>query len=545
MTFSGRIRLYLLLLAVLPPLLILIVIYAQAQRRSDAAGRETASRSLDRFERYWETYVGDLESSLMDFLDSRPMGQARALIRTGRSDEVRLETRPTGLDFVEIVDTGGAVLASHHRPGLVGTVLRGVGVHAGTDPVRILTVEYDRSGPHAAVAYVVPVGDELAVYGGRYLAGGLTAAAEQLVGARVEVVFSDSAGPALAQMTTGQLYAVGDSLQAVLLGGEGAGFYFAATFPRGAEAGMFGSLLWLTGLVALGSVVLALGVGWYISGRAKREIDNLVTATGRVASGDFTTPVMAYEEGEFAQLADSFTEMTFKLKNVQRELATTEKIAAWQAVGRKIAHEVKNPLTPIAISTDDLRRSYHEKLPDFPRVLEETTATIKSEVHRLTQMLDEFVRFARMNPPEIQATTVEAIIAPLENLYRPEMEAGRLKIVRDRTGGTIQLDPDTIRQVLINLVKNGLEAAPDSRVHVTLTTVDDRLLIVVHDTGPGFSEEILGRGFEPYVSTKQGGSGLGLVISQRIVHDHGGTIDLGNDPEGGASITIRLPVTHG
>ena len=99
---------------------------------------------------------------------------------------------------------------------------------------------------------------------------------------------------------------------------------------------------------------------------------------------------MAYEEGEFSQLADSFSAMMGRLQDSQKKLATSEMIAAWQVVGRKIAHEIKNPLTPISISADDIRRSYHEQLPDFEETLARNCAMIKTEVHRLARLLDEF-----------------------------------------------------------------------------------------------------------------------------------------------------------
>ena len=166
----------------------------------------------------------------------------------------------------------------------------------------------------------------------------------------------------------------------------------------------------------------------YITGRAKREIDNLITATSRIAEGDYHTPVMAYEEGEFSQLADSFSDMTAKLKDTRSRLATTEKIAAWKAIGQKIAHELKNPLTPIEISADDLRRSYHEKRDDFGVILDETTATIKKEVRRMTTLIDEFAGFARMGTPKTTTVKIESIGDGVISLYSHEIEAGRLSI---------------------------------------------------------------------------------------------------------------------
>jgi nitrogen fixation/metabolism regulation signal transduction histidine kinase len=254
---------------------------------------------------------------------------------------------------------------------------------------------------------------------------------------------------------------------------------------------------------------------------------------------------MAYEEGEFSQLADSISEMMVRLKALQRKLGTTEKIAAWQAMGRKIAHEVKNPLTPIAISIDDLRRSHAEQQPDFDRILLNTTATIKTEVTRLNEMLDQFVRFARMKPPVMGTVKLDQILDRVRTLYNSHLENGRLEIINDIRRRTLTVDPDQIQQLLINLIKNSLETGPDTSVKVKLTDRSEGIIIRIEDSGPGFSKDGLAANFQPYLSTKKNGSGLGLVICQRIVFDHGGNIEIYNRESGGAGILIELPLGTG
>jgi two-component system nitrogen regulation sensor histidine kinase NtrY len=293
--------------------------------------------------------------------------------------------------------------------------------------------------------------------------------------------------------------------------------------------------------VALGSVAVAVLLGFYISARSKREMDNLVEAFGKVAAGDMNTTVMAYSEDEFAKLADSFSEMMQKLRDSQTKLATTEKIAAWQAMARKIAHEIKNPLTPIGISAEDLRRSYREKLPGFDQTLDQNTRMIKTEVDRLGKLLSEFVAFARMRAPEMRVAALEQMLGEIKTLYGEAIESGRLVIVNRSEKARVRVDADQIKQVMVNLVKNGLEAGDETTVEVTLEDTDSGIRVTVRDNGPGFSDEVLKREFEPYLSTKKDGSGLGLVICQRIVHDHGGTIAIHNRETGGAEVIIDLP----
>jgi nitrogen fixation/metabolism regulation signal transduction histidine kinase len=177
--------------------------------------------------------------------------------------------------------------------------------------------------------------------------------------------------------------------------------------------------------------------------------------------------------------------------------------------------------------------------------LAETTKTIKNEVNRLTRLLDEFVRFARMSAPSPQLIRLPDLLESVAALYRPQIESRRLIWPTDVPADQIMLDADRIRQVLVNLIKNGLEVAEDSIVTLTVALDTDRLLIVIHDNGPGFPAAMLDNSFEPQVSQKSDGYGLGLVICQRIIHDHGGRIRLANNPRGGARVEIELPRRHG
>ncbi|MEW5993581.1 MAG: ATP-binding protein, partial [Candidatus Zixiibacteriota bacterium] len=462
-------------------------------------------------------------------------------VTRGRAQHIA-DPRQFRLDFLEFVDSSGIVVSTFHRPGLPGETLR---VHqdtlSATSDRFFQTVEYDVDGAHAAIARFVPA-EQFRAYTGKYLDDRYLQFLGTFLDADVEVRFAGEEPLTYDKMVTGTLYDIDGRLQAVLAGDRTAEYYLIAGFHPSAQEPLFLSLVTIGGIVAAISVLAAIGLGMYITGRAKREIDNLVQASIRVAAGDFSTPVMAYEDGEFAQLADSLSDMMVKLKALQGKLAATQKIAAWQAMGRKVAHEIKNPLTPIAISADDLRRSYREQQPHFNRVLDETTSTIKNEVARVTKLLEQFVGFARMSPPAVQKVRTTDLLKAVETLYRGETESGRLRIVNNSERVEIKLDPDAFKQVLINLIKNGFEAAEQARVTLTLGDEGDDVVFCIEDTGPGFIDERLRRSFEPYVSTKKDGSGLGLVICYRIVHDHGGAIELYNRKEGGAGVKIRLPV---
>jgi two-component system nitrogen regulation sensor histidine kinase NtrY len=542
-TFSGKIRVYLILVALLPPLLVMSVIYYRSAEQSGSAAQVEAQAAMERFSQFEGALSEGLARTVERISQSSHMRQTVAQLRSGRLNQVDLSGVRTGIDFLELLDGNLAVKASSHRPGLVGERIQpALNLKPPSGTLALQTTEYDISGPHAAYAYLAPVEADLFVYAGRYLSDNYREMMAQITGARVNVLFADSNTSDIENLTIGRLYTRNDTLISVLSGGEASGFYVVASFEQSRATPLFQSLLEATAIVALVSVLIAVTLGMFLTNRAKREIDNLVSATSRVAEGDFSTPVMAYEEGEFSQLADSFSEMMAKLKTVQAKLGTTEKIAAWQAMGRKIAHEVRNPLTPIAISIDDLRQSHLEKQPDFERILLDTTATVKTEDARLNTMLDQFVSFARMQPPSIAEVTVDTILQKVSALYAHDTETGRLMVSNRSRRGTINLDSDLIRQVLINLTKNAFEAEGVHSVKVEVFDYRDGLAVTVEDDGSGFPREVLDAGLQPYLSKKKDGSGLGLVICQRIVFDHGGTIELMNKDEGGARVLVTLPV---
>jgi signal transduction histidine kinase len=547
MTFAGRIRLYLVAIALLPPVLMMVVVYFYSAQQEEIRYRQDASTDLIKLDNYRRQFDEDLTTTINEVTSHSWFERSVRLAGRGRASQISFDDLlGFDLDFCELLDSTGTVVASAHRPGLVGTVV--VFAHEETDGTPLYeTVEYDVAGRHAALSGFGPTVDGFRVNGGRYLETIFVPVSSQLIRGRITTTFADgdeaqSIRP-VAATDSAQLYRSGEALQAQLVGRNTSPFTLTVEFIPPDESAVFSSFIDVVTIVALVSVLAAIGLGLYISGRARREFENLIDAFARVAKGDLNTPVMAYSEGEFSNLADSFSAMTQKLRRSQQQLATTEKIAAWQAMARKIAHEIKNPLTPIGISASDLRRSYAEKLPGFDQTLDKSTRMINSEVNRLSKLLDEFVSFARMKPPEIRSENVACLVEEVAGLYASEIAAGRVTL-KNRSGRPkVRVDAAMIKQLLVNLIKNGLESSDSAVVKVELGDTNGDLRIAVSDSGPGFPEEILQRKFEPYLSTKSKGSGLGLVICQRIVHDHGGRIELNNGKDGGAEVVVVLPQT--
>lgn len=546
MSFTGKIRLYLILAALLPPLAMTLAIYYYSEDLNAGRNYETAKQNLESYRAYRSNAWSDMLHNAGQLARSDYIVRITANIENGRPQRLDLPGEMIYFDFLEIVDRNGTIEASATRPGLIEERLPSLaGKISKNLPATIETVEVDHNGRHASDACLTPITDRMLLYTGVYLDISELNLLSTFLKANVEIVYPDSANEKTSLFKDAvydDIFQYNDKLYALLGGSEKAGFLLTAAFNRTDEHSIFASLMRTAGTVGLAGIIIAILFGVLITGQAKREIDNLIEAAGRISSGDFKTPVMAYEEGEFSRLADAFTEMMLSIRKTQEKLTMSEKIAAWKAIGQKIAHEIKNPLTPIEISVDDLRRSHREKLPDFDQTVETTTAVIKTETARLKKLLNNFVEFARMAPPEFREIRLRTVTDEIARLYQTEIERSELKIEDNYSDENIRIDPDKIKQMLINMIKNGLEAESSSKVTLTIERENDNLLIKVADNGIGFPEKMLAEGIRPYVSTKKEGFGLGLVICQRIAYDHDGTLEVANKENGGGLVTVTIPI---
>jgi two-component system nitrogen regulation sensor histidine kinase NtrY len=226
------------------------------------------------------------------------------------------------------------------------------------------------------------------------------------------------------------------------------------------------------------------------------------------------------------------------------ELLRAKKAETWQDVARKIAHEVKNPLTPIRLNAERLRKKFAEKAPDLDRVFDESSQTIIQQVDGLKGLLNEFSDFARMPRPNLVPQRLEPVVDSVIQLYADPHRniAFRVDIPSDLP--ELLLDQEQMKRVFINLVKNAIEVMDDGgTIRVTARAVKDGAVQVeVVDDGPGISAEDLSRIFEPYFSRKKKGGGLGLAIVERIVADHNGSIHAEQNQPHGARFVMELPV---
>jgi two-component system nitrogen regulation sensor histidine kinase NtrY len=297
-------------------------------------------------------------------------------------------------------------------------------------------------------------------------------------------------------------------------------------------------------LAALG-LVLAIAAGVFISRRVTRPVEALTDAANRIAAGAPGVKVsIADASGELKALIETFNRMTDDLKSATDRLVASERIAAWQEVARRLAHEIKNPLTPIRMSLETLLAASQRGPGDarFMRLFEESAGAVLEEVDRLKRIVDEFSQFARLPRPVLSPLSVSEVAQQVMALYAPH--DGLTYVVELAPGLEVQGDRDQLTQVLVNLVKNAEEAmAPAGGGPVTVRTYAEgrEVVLEVSDRGPGIPVALRARLFEPYVTSKPQGTGLGLAIAQRIAEEHGGGLRADEAPGGGARFRLTLP----
>lgn len=297
-------------------------------------------------------------------------------------------------------------------------------------------------------------------------------------------------------------------------------------------------------ILALGGVTLgvALVLAMLLSRGLARPIVSLSRQARAVATGD-PKPVQGGGSRELDEFAEAFNKAIADLVALRKRLAASERIAAQREIARRVAHEIKNPLAPIRAAVETLRRLRARDDPAFDEYFDEATRTVLDEVARISNIVSEFTRFARMPPPKPAPFDVVEAVRKVVALHAGG--AARLELAA-RPCPVLNADRDQVIQVVTNLIQNAIDAAKDSgepRVDVEVFPRGaDEIAICVSDNGPGLAPEMRDRLFQPYATTKPQGTGLGLSIVQRIVVEHGGEIGYADRAGGGAEFTVVLPV---
>ncbi|WP_447972745.1 ATP-binding protein [Nitrospira sp. Kam-Ns4a] len=226
------------------------------------------------------------------------------------------------------------------------------------------------------------------------------------------------------------------------------------------------------------------------------------------------------------------------------ELIKAQKVAAWQEVAQRIAHEIKNPLTPIQLSAQRLRKKFFEKAPDFQAIFDEATEVIINEVSSLKRMVDEFSKFARMPAPQMARQSLHEVLREVVALYSGAHREVEFILALDERLPLLNIDREQMKRVFVNLFDNAIQAM-NQKGRLWVTTALDakrrRAVVSVADEGVGINPEDEEKLFMPYFSRKRTGTGLGLAIVHRIITDHDGHIRAANNQPKGAVFTFELP----
>jgi nitrogen fixation/metabolism regulation signal transduction histidine kinase len=543
-----------------PPLLLLAAsaseLVARGSRETAArrleSGLATTRERLDLMAHDAEAKVGAI--AVEDLRTLRPLEEGDR----GLADVLALRR---GLGALEIVDATNRVVSSHHWPAGFGLPALDSG-YEGDAVLRVATVA-DGYGTAERLA-LMPArratwrAAQVTVRGGPFLDAAFFADLSRVMGAEVGLRdlprrrwITGSASPlqGWADPTFGGLAAAGETEIGTTRYRFAArplrpSLWLVVAMPWSPLDVVAGQVLRLTLLVSAFALASALLAALWLSGRIAEPVAQLSAGARRVSNGDLESSVEVATRDEIGELAQAFNTMTADLRSSRVRLLQIERVAAWREMARRLAHELKNPIFPIQLSIETLRRA-HDQGKDVGPLFREASDTILDELRALKKIIDEFSEFARMPQPQLQATDVSAVLRQVLSLYDARAEGVRVERELAQGLPPVAADPDLLARAVSNLVANGLEAMPDGgTLSVRARPTPGAVVVEVQDTGPGLTEEQKTRLFTPYFTTKKSGTGLGLAIVQGIVADHGGRVEVTSEPGGGTCFTLYLPLVR-
>ncbi|HEY5372300.1 MAG TPA: ATP-binding protein [Polyangiaceae bacterium] len=316
------------------------------------------------------------------------------------------------------------------------------------------------------------------------------------------------------------------------------------------------------------TIIAAIGVGSLLARGVSKRIAELARATRLVGEGDLSIRVPEGGGDEIADLAGAFNRMLGEVESSRARIEYLQRISAWQEMARRLAHEIKNPLTPIQLAVQEIHNRYTGADPEYQRLVDTTLEVVEDEVGTLRRLVGEFSDFARLPQASLETADLAEFLREqaarfgvregegerdsTEHALDELLSLGKaadIIVEFDVPGGPCEalIDRQMLHRVLFNLVRNAAQALlgrppGEARVLVRLARDGDFWNLDVEDNGPGIPLELRETVFDPYVTTKDDGTGLGLSIVKKIVIEHGGTIRAGESKLGGARLRVRLPV---
>jgi len=291
--------------------------------------------------------------------------------------------------------------------------------------------------------------------------------------------------------------------------------------------------------------LVAIVLAAYLARSVNRPIAELVDAAGRVGAGELTLRLKESSQDEIGILKTAFNRMVDGIVKLEQTQKRVERSEVASQLAARMAHEIKNPLNSIGLSVDYLRDRFTPLHDQDRAAFGELADNIKTELGRLNEIVERFLRFAKPGITAKRPVEIPSLVQDTLRFILPEAERTGVQVASRLAGATARVDGDDsqLRQALLNLFINALQAMPDGGILDVTSglSASGEMEVVVRDNGSGIAPENLSRLFDPYFTTKVRGFGLGLTVVERIVQEHGGTIEVASEQGKGTAFTIRLP----
>jgi signal transduction histidine kinase len=286
------------------------------------------------------------------------------------------------------------------------------------------------------------------------------------------------------------------------------------------------------------AVIFIIMLSAYLANRISAPIRKLTQATKSIASGDLNLEIETDAKAEIKELVEGFQYMVKEIKKNQAMLAEIEREEAWKEMAKQVAHEIKNPLTPMKLSIQQLVTAYNDKSEKFDSFFTKVTTMLLNQIETLKNIATEFSNFARMPKLKVEKINCNQAIKQSLNLFTDEEIT--LQLDTDLPNCIIDADAEQFKRTLINLIRNSIQAGA-TKIIFTLSEESNNYILKISDNGKGIKKEFLGKIFEPNFTTKQEGMGLGLSMARRYFNSTGGTISIEETSPNGTTIKIILP----
>ncbi len=289
-------------------------------------------------------------------------------------------------------------------------------------------------------------------------------------------------------------------------------------------------------------LLIAVFLGSIFANQISSPLRQMIAATRRIAGGDLNFRLPQGRSDEFGELHQAFNKMTNDVRVQQEQLRRVERESAWKEMAKQVAHEIKNPLTPMKLSIQHLRQAFHDKDVNIGSLFEQVTKTIIDQIDALSRISSEFARFARMPRRREENLDVNEVLTEAAKLLE-EYENVQIQLLLTPTSLFVRADREELRRSFINILRNSIEAMREKgNIKIQTSIRHHECSIEIVDTGPGIPEKFQEKLFEPNFSTKTEGMGLGLAIVKKTIDDLRGTISIQSSPGKGTTVSILIPL---